>query len=70
MIEKRKENIKYMISTTIKYGEMAGELYFRVIIKILALILPTLINNAETWTNITNKEMNEIEKCRKQYYKE
>ena len=55
-----------MISTTIKYGEMAGELYFQVIIKILeTVIIPTLINNAETWTNITNKEMDEIEKIEK-----
>ena len=66
MIEKRKEKINYMISTTIKYGEMAGELYFQVIIKILeTVIIPTLINNAETWTNITNKEMDEIEKMQK-----
>ena len=66
MIEKGKEKINYMISTTIKYGEMAGELYFQVIIKILeTVIIPTLINNAETWTNITNKEMVEIEKMHK-----
>ena len=66
MMEKRKEKINYMISTRIKYGEMAGELYFQVIIEILeTVIIPTLINNAETWTNITNKEIDEIENMQK-----
>ena len=67
-IEKRKQKIPYMIKEMMRYGDqkVVGEKALCIRLMIMeTMIMPAILNNTEAWTNITEKEMETIEKVQK-----
>ena len=67
-IKKRGEKLQYMIQTMVQYSSMIIQGKDSVETGLLimeAIIMPTILANSETWTNLTKGEIDELEKMQK-----
>ena len=69
-INKKNEKINFLINqiktyrSIYKVGDLAIEIRFKIY---KTVIIPTLFHNVETWSNITKKEIKDLEQCQKIY---